>query len=76
MGCLHTQAFRGVWRMQRGQDGDSSTLLSYSLYVQPQAWLPVRLVQSRIQLEVASNLQAVRSHSEMLHQQAAAAVLA
>ena len=55
--------------MQPGTDG--STLLCYSLYVQPMSWLPVRLIQSRIQKEVSSNLQAVRAHSEKLHQLAA-----
>ena len=70
--ALLPQAFRGVWRMQQGSDGTHSTLLCYSLYVQPQSWLPVRLIQSRIQNEVVSNLQAVRTHSEKLHQQGSA----
>ena len=52
--------------MQPGQEGPGSTQLCYSLYVQPQQWLPVRLIQSRIQQEVISNLQAVRSHSEKI----------
>lgn len=37
------QAFQGVWRMQRcGGDG---CCLSYALFVRPQVWLPVRLIQ-------------------------------
>jgi len=40
------------------------SVLSYSLYVQPQAWLPVRLIQSRIENEVVKNLGAVRDHAQ------------
>ncbi len=37
------QAFQGIWRMQRlGEDG---CCLSYALFVRPQVWLPVRLIQ-------------------------------
>ncbi|GIL68712.1 hypothetical protein Vafri_21963 [Volvox africanus] len=54
--------FRGVWRLQ--QIGDSSTLLSYAVYVKPQAWLPVALVQSRIANEVVRNLEALRQYAE------------
>jgi hypothetical protein len=45
----------------------------YSLYVQPQAWLPVGLIQKRIRREVVTNLQAVRAYSETLHLRQAAA---
>ena len=41
-----------------------STLLSYALHVQPQPWLPVRLIQNRIEGEVKNNLRAVREYSE------------
>jgi hypothetical protein len=40
------------------------TRLSYALYVRPQPWLPVHLVQGRIRAEVAANLDAVRAHTE------------
>lgn len=40
------------------------TRLSYALYVRPQPWLPVHLVQARIRAEVAANLDAVRAHTE------------
>jgi len=61
-------AFRGIWRMQPGTEGaDRSTLLCYSLYVQPQPWLPVSIIQNRIEKEVARNLAAVRKHAEQLH---------
>ncbi|KAG2436319.1 hypothetical protein HXX76_006630 [Chlamydomonas incerta] len=56
------QAFRGIWRMQ--QTGDSSTLLSYALFVKPQAWLPVALIQGRIENEVVRNLEAVGKYAE------------
>lgn len=36
------QAFQGVWRMQRLGEG---CCLSYALFVRPQVWLPVRLIQ-------------------------------
>jgi ribosome-associated toxin RatA of RatAB toxin-antitoxin module len=64
------QAFRGVWRMQQ-QDPDSSaaaapprTRLSYALFVRPQKWMPIGLIQSRIEGEVIANLTAVRAHAE------------
>ncbi|KAG2454507.1 hypothetical protein HYH02_000354 [Chlamydomonas schloesseri] len=56
------QAFRGIWRMQ--QTGDCSTLLSYALFVKPQAWLPVALIQGRIENEVVRNLEAVAKYAE------------
>ncbi len=43
------------------------TLLSYSLHVRPQPWLPVALIQSRIEGEVKMNLSAVRDFSERKH---------
>lgn len=46
-------------------DGGAGTMrLSYALYVKPQTWLPVRLIQGRIEGEVISNLQAVQKHAE------------
>ena len=30
------QAFRGIWRMKEGQQGEQSSRLSYSLFVRPQ----------------------------------------
>ncbi len=56
--------------MQQRQSGGSSPAarLAYALYVRPQAWLPVRLIQSRIEGEVIANLRAVQQHAERLHQ--------
>ena len=55
------QAFKGVWRMQQrqvsGGEAPAAARLAYALYVRPQAWLPVRLIQSRIESEVVANLQ-------------------
>ena len=65
---MQSQAFRGIWRMQPGRNGNASSRLSYSLHVQPQPWLPVRLIQGRIEGEVRVNLAAVRDHSERLWQ--------
>jgi hypothetical protein len=59
------QAFRGIWRMQ--QTSPTTTRLSYALHVQPQAWMPVRMVQGRIVGEVKVNLTAVRQHSEQAY---------
>jgi hypothetical protein len=65
---LVAQTFRGVWRIQQqaaAQDGTPpATRLSYALFVRPQKWLPVGLIQSRIQSEVAANLAAVRAYTE------------
>lgn len=60
--------------MQAGPEGpDYSTLLCYSLYVQPQAWLPVGIIQSRIEKEVVRNLDAVRKYAEQLQSKRMAA---
>ena len=63
------QAFKGIWRMHEVAtgNGDSSSMrLSYALYVMPRPWLPVALIQGRIEGEVASNLQAVQRHAEQM----------
>lgn len=65
------QAFKGIWRMHEvvSADGSSASMrLSYALYVQPRPWLPVALIQSRIEGEVVQNLQAVQLHAEQLVQ--------
>ena len=66
------QAFKGVWRMQQrqvsGGEAPAAARLAYALYVRPQAWLPVRLIQSRIESEVVANLQAVQQYAERMHQ--------
>ncbi|CAL5228575.1 g11732 [Coccomyxa viridis] len=61
------QAFRGIWRMKEGPQGEHSSRLSYSLFVRPQIWLPVRLVQGRIENEIKANLSAVRLYAESKH---------
>ncbi|KAL3159087.1 hypothetical protein ABBQ32_011085 [Trebouxia sp. C0010 RCD-2024] len=61
------QAFQGIWRMQQGQQGMDSCRLSYALFVRPQVWLPIRLIQNRVENEIKNNLAAVRRHSEALH---------
>jgi hypothetical protein len=58
-----------VWRIQEGPRGGDSSRLSYALFVRPQIWLPVRLVQGRIESEIKNNLAAVRSHTERLYSQ-------
>lgn len=60
------QAFRGIWRMQQGTQGANSCRLSYALFVRPQIWLPIRLIQNRVENEIKNNLAAVRKHSEAL----------
>lgn len=54
--------FRGMWRMQ--EVGPNKTRLSYALFVRPHPWLPVGLIQSRVQKEVAANLRAVGTYVE------------
>jgi ribosome-associated toxin RatA of RatAB toxin-antitoxin module len=66
-------AFKGVWRIQPGGLGPDSAWLVYTLYVRPQPWLPVGLIQDRIAKEIVSNLRAVQRHAESTH---AAAVVA
>ncbi|MEW5307304.1 MAG: hypothetical protein WDW36_009711 [Sanguina aurantia] len=60
------QVFKGVWRVEccEGSAEAGRTLLSYSLVVQPQPWLPAFLVQARIEREMVRNLEAVRDHTE------------
>ena len=57
----------GIWRMQPGPS--NTALLSYSLYVKPQQWLPVGLISNRIEREVGKNLEAVRKYSEEVYNQ-------
>jgi ribosome-associated toxin RatA of RatAB toxin-antitoxin module len=57
-------AFRGVWRVDQGPAGPLSARLSYAVFVQPQAFLPVGLIQGRISRDVATNLKSVRAHAE------------
>ena len=61
------QAFKGVWRMQPGAGGDNTTLLQYAVFVRPMPWLPVGIVQGRIEREIRANLEAVRTYAEMVH---------
>jgi hypothetical protein len=42
----------------------TQTRLSYAARVQPQPWLPVQLLESRITQEVMSNLTAVKKQAE------------
>lgn len=66
-GTCYAQVFRGVWRIQEAQRGKEHSRLSYALFVRPQIWLPVRLVQGRIEQEIKNNLAAVRQHAEALY---------
>ena len=59
------QAFRGLWRMQPAPDG-AACRLSYTLFVRPQPWLPVGLVEARVAAEIRGNLAAVATHVEGL----------
>ncbi len=54
-------------------DAEQGTLLCYSAFVQPKPWLPVRLIQGRIEKEVKRNLEAVCARAEMLHSKGAQA---
>ncbi|KAL4425111.1 hypothetical protein ABPG77_008216 [Micractinium sp. CCAP 211/92] len=55
-------AFKGLWRIQPA--GDATCRLSYSLFVRPQPWLLVGLIEGRIQGEICANLAAVKAHVE------------
>ena len=52
--------------MQPEAAGGAGTWLSYALHVKPYPWMPVRLIQGRIESEIASNLQAVQAYSDRL----------
>lgn len=60
--------FRGLWRMHSQRLVDEmqqdSTRLSYSLFVRPKPWLPVGLLEGRIEREVRGNLSAVAKYAE------------
>lgn len=63
------QAFRGVWRIQDTTPSPShspTSRLSYALFVRPQRWMPIALIQSRIQGEVRSNLTAVQQYAQLI----------
>ncbi|KAF5829951.1 dehydrase and lipid transport-domain-containing protein, partial [Dunaliella salina] len=59
--------FRGIWRTQPNTaalNDKECSVLSYALYVKPQRWLPVRLIQNRIEKEVLRNLGALRDYAQ------------
>lgn len=59
------QVFKGLWRMHRNGEKSPCTSLSYHLFVRPQIWLPIGLIQGRIEKEIVANLGAVRSFVEV-----------
>jgi ribosome-associated toxin RatA of RatAB toxin-antitoxin module len=59
--------FHGLWRMQSGLEGETSCLMTYSLFVQPKPWLPVRLIQGRIVSGIVDNLKAIAKHAEEVY---------
>eukprot|EP01023_Acetabularia_acetabulum_P007410 TRINITY_DN13203_c0_g1_i1.p2 TRINITY_DN13203_c0_g1~~TRINITY_DN13203_c0_g1_i1.p2 ORF type:complete len:220 (-),score=32.69 TRINITY_DN13203_c0_g1_i1:313-972(-) len=58
--------FNGVWRME--ERNSTTCELQYFVYVMPKSWLPVRLIQGRIQKEIATNLKAVKWYVEASYQ--------
>ncbi|CAD7696025.1 unnamed protein product [Ostreobium quekettii] len=60
------QDFRGLWRMQGDEEDPDHTRLSYSVFVRPQKWLPVALIERRIVRESRKNLVAVGKHAQNL----------
>eukprot|EP01024_Parvocaulis_polyphysoides_P027928 TRINITY_DN25223_c0_g1_i3.p1 TRINITY_DN25223_c0_g1~~TRINITY_DN25223_c0_g1_i3.p1 ORF type:complete len:229 (-),score=2.31 TRINITY_DN25223_c0_g1_i3:365-988(-) len=61
------KVFNGVWRME--ECDINSCNLQYYVYVKPKSWLPVRLIQGRIQKEIEMNLRAVKCHVESSYDQ-------
>jgi hypothetical protein len=61
---LPLQEFRGLWRVQGA--GERACRLSYTLFVRPQPWLLVGLIERRVQDEIGANLAAVKTHVEAL----------
>jgi hypothetical protein len=69
------QAFKGIWRLQCGLGGAETTLLQYAVFVRPMPWLPVALIQGRIEKEIKANLEAVRSYAEVVHTRGAGPIM-
>jgi hypothetical protein len=47
-------------------DDPDSMQLNYAVFVKPMPWLPVGLIQNRIEKEIITNLRAVQKHAEGL----------
>jgi len=59
--------YQGVWRMQplpgcTNGEGDPAMRLTYAVEVAPRPYLPVRLIENRIALDLCSNLRAIRDY--------------
>ena len=50
--------------MQEDMRRPDISKLSYSVFIRPQLWLPVGLIQGRISTEAKNNLRAVKRHAE------------
>lgn len=58
------ELFQGMWRTQAQTRPAGGCRLSYSLLVRPHPWLPVGLIQPRVEREVVANLGAVARYCE------------
>jgi len=59
--------YQGVWRMQplpgcTDGAGDPAMRLTYAVEVAPRPYLPVRIIENRIALDLCSNLRAIRDY--------------
>ncbi|EFJ11590.1 hypothetical protein SELMODRAFT_47431, partial [Selaginella moellendorffii] len=62
--------FRGIWRIEQilhgVEDATTQTSLTYILEVQPKIWIPVALLEGRLQKEVSNNLICVRDRALLI----------
>eukprot|EP00271_Cylindrocystis_brebissonii_P004062 TRINITY_DN1543_c0_g1_i1.p1 TRINITY_DN1543_c0_g1~~TRINITY_DN1543_c0_g1_i1.p1 ORF type:complete len:303 (-),score=45.73 TRINITY_DN1543_c0_g1_i1:143-931(-) len=67
------KVFKGTWAMEEELDTEApagqsvSTLVTYSVVVTPQGWLPVAVIESFISNEIKSNLRNVRNEVVLRH---------
>ena len=66
------ERWKGLWRIQRGQQGPASTWLVYSLFVRPASYLPIGpVVQENVRVNTIENFRAVARHAEAQYRQQA-----
>jgi hypothetical protein len=60
--------YQGVWRMQSlpscAPDGNNATRLTYAVEIKPKGFLPVKLIEGRIAVDLKANLAAIRDFVE------------
>jgi hypothetical protein len=64
--------YQGVWRMQSlpscAPDGNNATRLTYAVEIKPKGFLPVKLIEGRIAVDLKANLAAIRDFVEQANE--------